>query len=705
VLEVTIRAVLALAIAAGFILAAHATAWRLAGPRQPLARGLAAGVALASLATVAFHGLSAARRFEAVPALAVSVVLAAAAWRAGGPGGIGRWLRADLRYLRRVGALVRRSPHRWWILALSILAAPGLLRAVAIPPLGWDALTYHGVKAAMWVQNGGVDSMVGTGPWGYYRNMLAGAEVFLAWAMLPMGADTLTGVVEVAEWLGLGLAVLVLARELGAREPLGSAAAAVVVSVPTIFVLPGSGYVEPVLLMTLVGSLALGIRGLRERPALLLLAGAGLGISASTKLPMVPLCGTILLLLAAFALFRGTGRARAFALAGGAAFATMLLPWLLLSLERTGAPFSPIPIRVGNLVLGRAAPELDWMLSRPLPAMPTLVREGAVLARVFHPPWFRSEALGLLALVPLAAAPLGLARLRRRGGPAFWILAGALPVSLALFFAPGLATVRAYWPISSSRFLLPFWTLAAAAAAAGARSPRAATVFRGVALVQLLVVFGYGFSGASWLAAAGVGGGALVLGGAVLLSLRRAGATARVTAPVLAAVAGLVLLAALRDGLRQDLLERDFVIHEDRKDWAVAVRFVDRPDHPVTLAVTSGPKRSMDNWFAYPFLGRRLQNTVVYVPVSRDGAIRPFGDEAAMETFWKTADYDAWRRRLHERGVAYVMSFDPASLEMEWMDGRPGEFRRLSGEDGKWGLYRVGSLTALPDTPGSSTAR
>ena len=41
------------------------------------------------------------------------------------------------------------------------------------------------------------------------------------------------------------------------------------------------------------------------------------------------------------------------------------------------------------------------------------------------------------------------------------------------------------------------------------------------------------------------------------------------------------------------------------------------------------------------------------------------------------------------RGVAAVMSFSPASVELAWMETRPGEFRRLVGENGEWGLFSV----------------
>lgn len=683
VLDFLWRGAAAIGIAGGLALAAYVAAALASGRRGLLLRAVATVLALLWIASALFHLLATFRLFALVPAIVGVAILAGFAARAaGGPRVLARAFRRDGAAVRRIASKARTSPHRFWILAFALLASPGLLRGIAVPPLGWDTLTYHGVKAAMWVQNGGVDSMVGTGPWAYYRNMLAGGEVFTAWAMLPMRADTLTGLVEVAQWLALALAALALARELGAREPYASAAAGAVLAVPTLFVLPGSGYVEPVLLLALVGSLALGLRGLRGKPALLLLAGGGFGVSAAAKLPMIPLCGFLLGLVVLLALARGNARRRVFAVAGVAAFLAALGPWLWLSYRRTGAIFSPLPIRIGDLVLGHAPPEVEWMLSRPIPSMDWFVREGKVLLRVFHAPIFRSESLGMVSLAALALAPFGFARLVRRDRLAGVLLGSGLVLAAALYFSPGLAPVRVYWTFSSSRFLLPFFALAVLVSVSGLRSGSRASLFvlRTFALYALAGHLGWGFGRASWLGAAAAAGIAAAF--AAAFGFRGRG---RLVVRLAVAVAALACLGLARDALRHDALANDFMIHRDVRAWAPAVPLVDRPGEPRVVAITSGPKRSLDNWFAYPFLGRRLQNTAVHVPPS--------------------GDVDRWLARLRDRGVTEVMSFEPASIELGWMEARPDRFERLAGDGAGWGLYRLrggnGGLNSPRDTRGS----
>src|SRR5205823_4086844 len=126
-------------------------------------------------------------------------------------------------------------------------------------------LSYHGVKAGMWVQYAGALHMAAPGPWAHYAMLWGGGEVFTAWAMLPFHSDLLAMAVDSVEWLALGLALVALARELSIREPYSSAVAGAALAVPSVRVLVGSGYVELCQLMMAVSSIALAARFLRHR--------------------------------------------------------------------------------------------------------------------------------------------------------------------------------------------------------------------------------------------------------------------------------------------------------------------------------------------------------------------------------------------------------------------------------------------------------
>ncbi|MBW2294647.1 MAG: hypothetical protein JRG94_20405 [Deltaproteobacteria bacterium] len=88
----------------------------------------------------------------------------------------------------------------------------------------------------------------------------------------------------------------------------------------------------------------------------------------------------------------------------------------------------------------------------------------------------------------------------------------------------------------------------------------------------------------------------------------------------------------------------------------------------------------------YYFLGTDLQNTLHYVPISTDGKIIPFGPDRRRQD---GADPEAWLERLANQRISHVFSFFPSSLEIGWMNERPGRFLRLNGYQDHWGFFRV----------------
>jgi len=88
----------------------------------------------------------------------------------------------------------------------------------------------------------------------------------------------------------------------------------------------------------------------------------------------------------------------------------------------------------------------------------------------------------------------------------------------------------------------------------------------------------------------------------------------------------------------------------------------------------------------YYFMGKDLQNTLHYLPISTDGSIIPFGPDTRRQD---EGDVEAWLGRIEVQEISHVFSFFPSSLELGWMQARPGRFLRLNGNDQHWALYRV----------------
>ena len=206
------------------------------------------------------------------------------------------WTRAGVRPFERVAedwrdaaaAIVLPGPERAMRLVLLGLLAAFAVRVLILPPLGWDTMTYHGVKAAMFSQLGGGLPLDTPGGFSAYRYYPAGGEVLMAWAGIAMPGDLLAGPLEFVQWALLFPALRVIGRELGAPEALRSTFALVAMATPAIVGMLGSGYVEPTLNLGTLSGLALLLIS-RGRPALMVVGAMALGAAAATKFSAVAL--------------------------------------------------------------------------------------------------------------------------------------------------------------------------------------------------------------------------------------------------------------------------------------------------------------------------------------------------------------------------------------------------------------------------------
>lgn len=687
--------IVASVIALCLLFVAYVVSWRLCHRLDTLTRWSGGVAALVGTCTAVFHLLAWRHAFVRGYVTATLVAVVIAAWPlSGGRRVLAVRMRRDRRFTRWVLRRLRRSPYRLITAALVACTLPAIGRAIILPPLGWDALTYHAVKAAMWVQHGGGRVLEGPGPWAYYQHMPAGAEVLQAWTMLPLSSDGLTTILDVALWLAVGLGVVALARQVGVREPLASAAAGFVLSIPCLRLMLGSAYSEPFLLSMLLIGLALLFASDQE-PGALILGGAALGLSAAAKVSMLPVTGATLLL----AVGRGSVRhhpGRAVMVAALAAYAAAVLPWFIASAVDTGLPFSPFDIRIGSRALGVVPPEVAWYVDRSLPPGFDWRAELSILQSAFAWPADLVDGVGIFGLVPLVGMLVGVAAFARKQAFGAAVL-GAVVVSCAgFYYSSGFAPIRHTFAQNSGRFLLPALACATVIWVGSCRKGSIAARLSWVLLVGCsawyLIEFAFtGFSPVSNRAAAEVLTAAVAVGALFYLARWLSPNGVRRGTRVAIVWGALLAMLTARDTLRDPLLRSDYTLHwfADWRYWIDAVPLIDDPRERYHIAVTSGPVQNADNWFVYPFMGRRLQNEVLYVPVSGDGRLDHFGAGDWSSRLSQRANYWAWRLRLERLHVTHVMSFSPPSLEIGWMEEHPESFERLSSTPGDWGLFRV----------------
>ncbi len=692
----------ALFLAAGAASASAALVVLYVKARSGVERLGAAVVVAAGMWTFGCHVLSLLGRFGLGEGLAGVALLAAGShvllrragrsWKE-----VFRRFGRDLRLPRRLfqpGRVSAISALRWLLIAF---AAGALVRAALLPPLGWDTLTSHAVKAALWVRNGGAFDFDAPAGWNISRHYFAGAEIFQAWAMLPFHGDFAVGLVDWVEWVFLGFAVYGLGRELGLRARHAAAASAYVLFIPTVFVAVGSGYSELASNGALVAGVLFAFRWFRSADrGFLFLSVVALGLAGGMKITMPPVLAVVVALLVfdSFRAFPGrAGRLRVL-LGGSIVAAAAISPWVVDNLRSTGYPLAFTPFRIFGVDLGVANRALAWYVDHPELKGFVATREIAALRSVFLPPWSHGTHLGALTLLPLALFVPGLVALARRRPRVAFLVAAISAVVLASYFQSGFTVVRLKWAAMSGRFLLPVVELALPIgflALHGRRrwGDRYAVFLLVAAAIHAARQVLFEVARFEWPLL--VGGVLLVAAGVLAgreifrrFSFVRTPAGAMI-ALALAAVAGAALLDPIRTKIRYRAARESIVFHRIPRDWVPAAEAVDDPVVHRTIAVTAGVVQDADNWFLFPFFGRRLQNRLVYVPPTKDGRVVEFGPDGELA---READAEAWIGRLAVEEVSEVMSFRPASIELAWMASRPAQFERLAGDGVEWGLYR-----------------
>jgi len=680
---------------AAFAWTAYVVAVRAAGAAASAAeRACAAAIAATWLLVAAFLALAPVHAFRLVVVVPLSLALAIAAHRALGRDGVAaRLARSDVDRSRALLAFALAGRWRWLVVPAALLTAAKVLRGLVAPPLGWDALTYHLVKAGLWVQSGGDASFRAPDAWGYYRFFAPHGDILWAWAMLPVRGDVLLGPAGLAVWLACAVGSHASARALGAERTAAGLAALAIAFTPAVFNAMTIAYVDNTVLALFLLGAPFAIRFVSSpRAADALLASAAFGLAAGTKsnaLPLLALWGAVVVVRAAR---RDVApQVRFAALAGSALAAAVALPPYVEAWIHAGSPLYPLSVSLAGRTLWSGNPELAALESGAL-----FPDEHVAVGRIVHallasrlPEGRQHMGLGpgstLIVLLGLAGAAMAWRRRVGRAPALILVTMGASVVAAAA--TPGMRSLWTTWAYSSPRLVTP---LLAALAIVGAIAPgraaraiRVAAVAAGLALClplwRALDVAAVARLGA-WVVAF-LAAGAVVVG-ATRYRPPRLRARVRALAALSLAAAFVIPLASVRratrpryhraaaEGIAYDLypLSRAYAAC-----WPLWERFDDGVPH--RLAVTAGWDGMGHNWYVYPLFGSRLQNRIDYVAPTRDGSVIDYREADALEA---RANAAAWVSLLLEREIEFVIALPPPSMEATWMEGMVDVFEPVA---------------------------
>ena len=646
------------------------------------------------LLSVIFHALIACRFFSLLPAVGIVAVLSCCAWHFGSNSrsdilNIYYYLRERFFAFKQSGRFFLYLPLLLFLLFASILLA----RVILLPLLGWDALTYHAIKAAWWVQTGHDIEYNAPGGWEYYRTYFAGGEIFTSWAMLIFHSDLLAGLPDFVHWLGMGVVVYAISREVRSPRWFSAVISILLLSTLQVSRFVGSGFVDTCQNSLLLGGILFLCRFFRrQQTGELILASAAFGVAVATKftsLFTIILCG-ILCLTWCFKHIERSNRVWRDISIAVLIFLLPFIRWLILNYQQTGYPLGSIPVAIGSVRLGLSPPNFEWFLHRP----------------DLHPYSLKDEFTSLVLalwrfrdfLVFSLFGFFGMVRHFRKHAWQVSVLLCPIVGVISYYFSPSFAVTRLGWPGDMGRFLLPCVVIPAAAGMGWlANKRKSITAFCMFASISLcLNIYWYWHF---FLKIAPREEGLLIVVAVVLIvssivAIDYCFVRVFHKKPMVSYAATILIVAIFlacvqlpRNWLRNTAYSFSTVATgtDVHRYWVSALSALEKEPHAKTIAVTAGAWNIAQQWFVYPFMGPTFENRICYVSPERDGKILPHHPE-----FLKRADpdYNAWMIRLEERGVTHVMSFVPANDDLNWMELNTQSFIRLVGLDHQWGLFK-----------------
>lgn len=561
---------------------------------------------------------------------------------------------------------------------LSLFAAHAVFaegfRALLRPPLSWDAVMYHLLITATWLQEERIAPVFGMHPMYFYGYQPANGSIWLWWWMAPSHGELFANLAFFPHTALLALAAGGVARELGARR-WWPVAGFLTLLAPVVIRFTATQYVDVTVGATIAAAAFFALRWMREaRWGYALLAGAGMGLAAGTKvlgipyglalgiaivlarkdwgrrIPQAVAALLVLVLLGGFFYARnaaaGAGplAARCEGTPGAAAGPDIpqiprinTAAWLMrngeLSLGRLTDVFLGIP-GLGSQELG-VGPMLLLLL--PFFLLPFLVPRDVRLAAIVV--WTQVLVeLAVWATVPYASSGHVFANVRYLDGAVALMIAGMLAVGERRLSDP---VLKALSLLLGLQALLMLHT----------EMPRAVRLALGLADVLLV----------AWALSPG-------LRAAVRKRSREL------------AVAGLILsllavpaLARYRQKDRARAYGAEYTAHKTAAFlWAPAWGWLEKNGQDGTIAVAGSPS----TFFIYPAMGMRLERQAIYVNVNRKdsrSAVDYPGCDPRVDP-----EPRAWLENLVKQRVRWVHLHRfpqvPFPMESEWIAQRPDLF-------------------------------
>ena len=579
---------------------------------------------------------------------------------------------------------------RWAALVIicGFVVLLSLSRALLMPPLAWDSLTYHLTFASLWIKQGTL--LLFNAPDQIAENVHfpINGDIFSSWFLLPFHNDLLANTVNFPITFLGGLSCYAIARELGLNRKEAGFAPLLICFAPVIYSQITTQYIDNGVFAFSSAATLFALRYLRKGyPQDSILSFCAGGIVVGIKYTAIPVVGIIFLaaVLKTLRLVSSSGFLKRL----GLILCSLLILCALggrqyiLNAIDAGNPIYPFPLKVYNHEIFEGSSQLDqiheWVTAYEkkygwdnFSWWEKEYRRFAYASRTAGPkflPFF------MLALISFLIKP---GKISRRD---WYFLAVLWLVPLVLFYATGSAdfTRRASWIEGSTRFLafpIALFTIQGIFALRTFTQHTDKIDFLLVALVAWDLL--YSNTSHPWRIAVVYPLVVLAIPLmfiALQLILKKSRELNRWKGIIISSqwvtcclaltvlVTALYFLQGYRDTTRYHYYREEFDYVAIPRNWVAGWKFLDQPGRKKTIAMTMDWEAPGHKWFLYPLLGRYLQNDIVYISAKGKNEVPTWLDRGML----RGNNVAIWLYNLERKNPDYIFVAKPWPIEFRWM--------------------------------------
>jgi len=618
-----------------------------------------------------------------------------------------RNLQADIEPIR---SWIRDGLTSRWAVLLIVCGFIVLLsfsRALLMPPLAWDCLTYHLTFASLWIKRGTLilfnapDQMQGC------AHFPINGELFASWLLLPFHNDLLVNTMNFPITLLGGISCYAIARQLGLTRKEASFAPALICFAPVIYSQITTEFLDNAVFTFCSSSVLFTIRYLRRgyiHDGILALTSAG--ILLGIKYTGITVAGLIVIAttIKTISLVRYSGLLKKSCL--------ILLSLLILctlggrqyihnSIE-AGNPLYPFPLKKKKKKIFEGWSNLEqvnkWVFEvekrKGLDKFNWWDRE---YRKFLYNPVTAGPKFFLfliLALVSLFTRPHNISKETWYFLSIMWII----PIIIYYADTSAYAARRGYWIDLCTRYLSPYFALFTIQGLVAFKKVtnkfrkfdfflaafvawdllyinknhlfEIAVLYPFVVLIIPLVIILFKLVIERSKVFVSKEEAFLIFTG---LSRWDGTVTKKLlvyTITFIALVLGIHFLQSYRSNTRYNYYRTHIDFHTFPRNFVNAWEFLDQPDEKKTIAMTMDWKPPGHRWFFYPLLGRRLQNDITYISAKYKWEVPTWLHRGLL----RGDDFSIWLYNLKKEKVDYILVAKPWPIELIWMQRYKDKF-------------------------------